>query len=119
MRTMLKWFQSRHGRSFLVAVAITGAAAAVAAAVGMVERPVHAGTRMTSMPAAPAEGKAVATPPQRAAIRSPKDAGRLLDPPWAKPGATRAAAPGDASVPAAADALGAGDAVAEEPPATF
>lgn len=115
MKRILDAFTAQPMRQLGVAVAITAAAAAVAASVVYAERP------QSDEPLAPNAGIATLTSSsasriaQRAHGRSPKDADRLTPGPWVKrPGGEAAhvddvqapvAMPADSSVPSAQEAL--------------
>jgi hypothetical protein len=85
VESILKPFKSRQMRRLGMAVAITGAAAAVAASVVLAERPESDRVLPPSASAEPFSGSGAIRSEIRAQSRSPKDAGRLIPGPWVKP----------------------------------
>jgi hypothetical protein len=114
MKSISKASMAQRVRQLGVAIAITGATAAVAAAVVLAERP-ESDQRLT--PTASAElvsGGATSWSDRVERTRSPKDAGRATAAPWVKRSRLdvqaeqaegRADTPADVSLPPAAEAL--------------
>jgi hypothetical protein len=110
--------RSPHVRQFVVAVAVTGAGAAVAGAVVLAERPARVEPAALRIAAEPLDAGVTAAIGGHAATRSPKDAWRRLPPPWSHERALRAAS-ADPSLPAAADVVGAAPERDDDAPSTL
>jgi hypothetical protein len=100
MKRILDAFTSQSMRRLGVAVAITAAAAAVAASVVYAERPQGEQLLANNDGIAPLSSSSASPVVQRAHSRSPKDADRLMPGPWAKRPAGRAAHVDDVQGPA-------------------
>lgn len=114
MKSILNAFKSQQMHRLGMAVAITGAAAALAASVVFAERPESDRRLPQGESAQPVAGSGTVRSELRAQARSPKDAGRLIPGPWVKRPRFQALAdrpdpgsamPTDISVPDAAGAL--------------
>jgi hypothetical protein len=128
MRWFSNAFKSQQMRHLGVALATTGAAAAVAASAVLAARPESAALLQASEGAPPTMEEWSAVRPAHAQSRSPKDADRVTSGPWVKRARIEATAAhadtpaptgADVSVPDAAEALRGVAADALEPAPTF
>ena len=127
----MKWLfdASRpHLRRLGTAVAITGAAAAVAGGVVLAERPESDRLSRPAAIAVPVTDSSAQGPAPHHQTRSPKDADRLMPGPWVKRSRVHASADpvdaepsasADLSLPAAAEALAHRPADTAEAPPSF
>ena len=128
MRWFSDAFKSQQMRQLGVALATTGAAAAVAASAVLAAAPESAALLQARLGGSPTLESSAVRPAQIARSRSPKDADRATPGPWVKreraeatAGRADSLAPTDTdvSVPAAAEALRGVAADALEPAPTF
>jgi len=120
MKTSRNPFRAPHARRLIVALAITGAAAAVASAVVLSERSVRSDVLRQSAAAELLLGDGKAVEDYRwTAARGPKGDSRRFasPPPTAK--SLPAYTPADASLPSAGDVFGASPGAADEAAPTF